>query len=246
MCIWKRVRWKRRTNFSVSKIRRLERQICYRFRDPAILERALRHRSSLQRDNLEASEANELLEFLGDAILGMVTAEYLYHNYPEDNEGELTQKKSLIVSGSVLSKCAANLELGEYIIMGAGEARNGGRKRPTILEDTFEAMVGAIYLDGGLKAARNFIKNVLLSNIDDIIESHSNYKSILLEWTQKIFSIQPTYKTIKESGPDHRKIFTVQTQVHNHYGIGVGSSKKSAEQNAAKDLLLKMGIIDRD
>lgn len=237
---------KKATVFSGFRLRELEARIGYCFKDPGLLEKALRHRSSLQRDKLTAVCANEQLEFLGDAALGLVTAEYLFRKYPEEDEGKLTKIKSLMVSGQILSKYAANLGLGEYLLMGSGEIRSGGRSRPTILEDAFEAIAGAIYLDGGLEAAREFIETKLLIHLDDEIESttNQNFKSELLEYAQACGFPQPFYSVIDSTGPDHHKTFTVLVSVNGQdMGRGKGRSKKSAEQRAAQEALLRLGVL---
>ena len=227
----------------------LEKNIGYRFQDSSLVVKALRHRSALQKDNLEPVDANETLEFLGDAVLGLVTAEYLFHKLPCENEGKMTQLKSLAVSGHVLSICATEIDLGKYLLLGSGEAKNGGRSRPTILEDAFEALVGAIYLDGGLKYAARFIHDCLLTKLPKFLENEdlNNYKSQLLEWAQANISDQPYYHVIEESGPDHDKTFTVEVSLTNQSkGKGRGQSKKLAEQRAARSALKNMGVRVED
>ena len=234
--------------FSGKQLSDLEKRIGYSFKNLSFLEQALRHRSSLQKDNLEPGEANELMEFLGDAVLGLVTAEYLYCQYPDENEGKLTQLKSLVVSGQALSQCAGEMALGDFIIMGTGEIRNGGRSRPTILEDAFEALVGAIYLDGGLKPARKFITDNLLTHLEVWAEQKDfqNYKSLFLEWAQSKGYPQPFYKVAGETGPEHNKMFTIEVSLKDEVlGIGKGRSKKLAEQRAARSAMEKMNLLGK-
>jgi ribonuclease-3 len=223
----------------------LEKRIDYRFKHASIAERALTHRSSLQREKLELIDSNEQLEFLGDSVLGLVASEYILEKYPHFGEGRLTQIKSLIVSGEVLSQSARHIDLGAFLLMGVGEIRSGGRTRPSILEDAFEALVGAIYLDGGLKAARKFIRQHLLTRLEEICESDDlrNYKSILLEYTQSHSSKQPVYRVISEEGPDHQKNYKIEVLISGEsFGFGEGTCKKRAEQLAARCALLKLGV----
>lgn len=245
MLWWKGIFRKRPTEFDSKRLAELENRLGYRFQNISLVEKALRHRSSLQRDNLDASDSNELMEFLGDAVIGLITAEHLYLEIPDVDEGKLTQIKSVVVSGRVLGAKAAGIGLGDFLLMGAGEARNGGRDRPSILEDAFEAMVGAIYLDGGLKAAENFVHRILLSDIDDILDAaeSKNYKSVLLEHAQANADGQPHYKVISEEGPDHHKTFTIEVSLNGIVlGKGIGRSKKRAEQRAASAALEKLKV----
>jgi ribonuclease III len=221
-------------------LRALEKKIGYCFIKPELGERALRHRSIIQQQNLNPKDAYERLEFLGDAVLGFVVARYLMRTKPEAEEGDLTKDKSLIVSGEVLSQSAEELGLGDHLILGNSELKTGGRSRPSILEDIFESIVGAIYLDGGLKNASKFIHRHLLSKRDKIFanDDNKNYKSILLEYSQAKFAMQPQYKVIKERGPDHKKIYVVEVLIDGQkLGQGEGLSKKRAEQRAAQEAL---------
>jgi len=247
MYLLRRLLRKKAAVFSEVRLRELEERLGYCFREPLLLEKALRHRSSLQSDKLTASSANEQLEFLGDAVLGLVTAEYLFRSYPREDEGKLTKYKSVIVSGLMLSKYAAKIGLGDFILMGSGEIRSGGRTRPTILEDAFEAAVGAIYLDGGLKAARRFIESRLLVFLEDELEavSNQNFKSELLEYAQSCGLPQPFYSVVDSVGPDHHKTFIVQVSLEGReLGKGSGRSKKSAEQRAAQAALMELDKIE--
>jgi len=249
MSWWKGIFRKRSTQFDGKRLAELENRLGYRFQDISLVEKALRHRSSLQRDNLDASDSNELMEFLGDAVIGLITAEHLYLEFPDVDEGKLTQIKSVVVSGRVLGDKAAGIGLGDFLLMGTGESRNGGRDRPSILEDAFEAMVGAIYLDGGLKAAEDFVHKILLSDIDDILDAteSKNFKSILLEHAQANSEGQPYYKVISEDGPDHHKTFTIEVSIKGEtLGKGVGRSKKRAEQRAASAALEKLNVPVED
>ncbi|NQS99115.1 MAG: ribonuclease III [candidate division Zixibacteria bacterium] len=242
---WKRIFRRAAVEFNCWRLSELEERIGYRFRDPSLAERALRHRSSLQQEKLDQTDAYEQLEFLGDSVIGLIAAEYLFREYPDEDEGKLTQIKSLLVSGEVLSQRALALDLGRFLLMGAGEVRSGGRERRSILEDAFEALVGAVYLDGGLKAAQRFVQRHLLSCVDEIIDSDElrNYKSMLLEYAQSTSTSQPVYMVMSESGPDHKKIYTIEVSLNGKIlGTGEGRSKKRAEQKAAREALEKLGV----
>lgn len=226
-------------------IRELEKKINYTFLNSEIAVKALRHRSSLQQHNLMPGDAYERLEFLGDAVLGLITARYLVKTYPNAEEGELTKRKSLIVSGEILSERAREMGLGEHLILGNSERRSGGENNSSILEDTFESIVGAIYIDGGMKYASKFVSEHLLKFSTEILnnDEYHNYKSILLEHTQAVFSVQPTYRVLSEVGPDHDKIYHIEVAVSDEsLGSGEGSNKKRAEQRAAKAALEKLGV----
>lgn len=227
------------------KLRELEVRIGYRFRNPRLAEKALRHRSSLVQDNLPDNDSYERLELLGDAVITLVTSEYLLQEYPDAVEGDLTKLKSLVVSGEVLSQRASKLGLGNYISMSEGELRSGGRGKPSILEDVFESLAGAIYLDGGLKAAQRFVENHLLRHTDALSnsEKHRNFKSILLEYAQSELATQPKYRVVSEEGPDHQKIYNIEASIEGKVvGAGKGTSKKRAEQQAARSALEKLGV----
>lgn len=228
----------------------LERTIGYRFKNRIFLVGALKHRSALHHLQQDRSYSNERLEFLGDAVLDLVIAEYFYHLFPTMVEGHLTQLRSVIVSGNSLVGAANKLGLGEYVILSENEDRAGGRDRPSILEDAFEALIGAIYLDGGMKAARDFIETHLLDNWRDIVkrEEFVNFKSLILEHAQAQHWPNPEYRLIEETGPDHSKQFVVELILNNEqHGIGEGPSKKVAEQKAASVAARKFGLLqDRD
>ena len=221
----------------------LFRTICHRFRDKDLVRLAMTHRSCLSEVS-EARTSNERLEFLGDAVLGVLVTEALYRQFPEATEGELTKAKSYIVSREMLAKKAGALGLGTYLFLGEGEERSGGRERASILSDAFEALLGAVYLDGGLAAARRFVKRHLLKDLDGTSPRiHQNYKSVLLEYAQGRGMRAPTYRTLKETGPDHQKNFTVEVEVGGEtLGLGKGSRKKRAEQEAARQAVGKLGL----
>ena len=206
-----------------------------------IYEQALRHRSSLSETNGEEhTDSNERLEFLGDAVLDFVTAEHLYRHFPAEDEGFLTRLRAQIVNGQALARFASELGLGDLILMSDAVYRDGGRDSAAILADTFEAVIGALYLDMGEQAARTFIRTSIFARLDlnDLAHVRDNYKSLLLEHVQALGWPQPYYRVVHETGPPHERIFTIDVFLHNEaYGRGRAQSKKKAEQKAAAQAL---------
>jgi len=228
------------------RVSALERSIGYRFRDKTLLVEALKHRSVLPLYNEDRSKSNERLEFLGDAILDAIVAEYFYHLFPTMAEGELTKLRSVIASGSVLVRAAQRIELGRYILVSPNEERTGGRERASILEDSFEALVGGIYLDGGRAAAQAFVRRHLLENWREIVGQREfvNYKSLILEHVQAKQWSAPVYALREEFGPDHEKRFVIEVLINGVvHGRGEGRSKKAAEQEAAYCTALQLGLL---
>lgn len=183
------------------------------------------------------------MEFLGDAVLNMVVADHLYRKFEGEREGALTKMKSTMVSKRVLARMAREIGLGKYIMLGESEEASGGRERTSILGDAYEALVGAIYLDGGMRPVRKFLSRYLLHDMDGLLsdEELKNYKSALLELTQREGWGHPVYELRGEEGPDHRKLFTVEVKVKGQvYGVGQGRSKKRAEQMAAREALKRL------
>ena len=226
-----------RSDADESDLSRIESILRYKFRDSSVLEKALTHRSVYHNSKDSGNRANELLEFLGDAVLDLIVVEHLYRTYPKKSEGDLSKIKSALVNGSSLQKVAEKIGLGDHIKMSDNEERNGGRKRRSILEDTFEAVIAAIYLDGGHPAAENFVRNHILSQIPDLVKSgqDNNYKSLLLEFVQARGIPSPVYNVTAEHGPDHDKNFEVEAVIDGRQlGIGLGRSKKHAQQQAAR------------
>lgn len=217
-------------------LRRCQEDLGYLFKDLTLLERALIHTSC----KLEYKGSNERLEFLGDAILGMVISEHVYKAFPEYYEGELTKIKSVIVSQSTLAKVGNRLRLGQYITVGKGlhdyQVALGGFPR-SLIANVFEAVIAAIYLDGGLKAARDFILAHLSEDVKLVCrdEHEKNYKSLLQQYCQKYMNTTPHYRVVRQEGPDHGKVFEVVVVIKDgEYGHGKGKSKKEAEQLAAE------------
>ncbi len=220
----------------------------YRFRNKKLLRQALTHRSFFQKSE-EHWLSNERLELLGDAVLGMIITELLYRQYPRKREGELTRIKSLMVSRDVLAREGEKLELGKYLILGNGEDQSGGRHRRSILADTFEALLGAVYLDGGFEPAKKFVDECLYPDMSRFLkdESSGNYKSVLLEYVQGRSHGVPKYRVVQESGPDHKKEFTMEVSVWGEVlGTGKGHSKKKAEQEAALMAAKALGLLIKD
>lgn len=207
------------------------------FSDKALLQRALTHRSYVNENPGYMFEDNERLEFLGDAILDFITAEYLYDHFPEMAEGRLTNLRSALVRTEQLGQFAISLGLGDFLLLGRGEDENGGRERPALLGDAFEALVGALYLDQGFKVTRSFIYQFIEPVLQEILSSEAerDSKSRLQELAQSHYRLTPTYRTIRERGPDHAKEFTVEAVIGQKiYGRGIGPSKQAAAQEAAK------------
>ena len=224
----------------------LEGRIGYRFGDRTLLERALTHRSwSAERPSpRERGERcdNEQLEFLGDSVLGFAVSEALLKQYPAADEGQLSQWKAHFVSASYLFQCARSIQLGDYLLLGKGEERNGGRERRTLLANAFEAVIAAVYLDGGFEPARNFILARVLTPLNgehDLSSLElSNYKSILQEEAQSQGLPTPKYTIVETTGPEHAKVFTVEAAIGSRLrSRATGSSKKTASQLAAQSLI---------
>lgn len=217
----------------------------YVFRDPGLLDNALTH-SSFANERKGNLRSNERLEFLGDSVLGMVTAVYLFHK-ETGPEGELTKLRAALVCEKALCSYARKLELGRYLRLGRGEERTGGAKRPSILSDAFEAVTAAIYLDGGMEAARAFLLPFLEAELSNHRRPHfKDYKTTLQEIIQQNPEERLDYVLTGESGPDHDKVFAVEVHLNsNVIGRGRGRSKKEAEQQAAREALALMGYGDR-
>ena len=216
----------------------LEAKLGYRFKDPELLAHALVHRSFLMGTDMPYVSNNERLEFLGDSVLNMLTTEYLYKTYPDDPEGELSKRKGAIVSGHACAQSSKEWGLSEYVKLGKAEAKMGGRGKETILADAYEAVLGAVYLDGGLEEVRAILNKFHFPRVQEIIvgEEFLNYKSSLLEYTQgSKLHTSPEYEIVGEEGPEHQKVFTAEVRVNGKvYGRGVGPNKKKAEQEAAR------------
>ncbi len=216
-----------------------------KFNNNDLLITAFTHRSYLNEAG-KKRQSNERLEFLGDAILSYVVSEYLYSNYPTYPEGHLTHLRSTIVKTETLAEIAGKLEFGKYLFLSKGEDKGGGRTNKSLLANTFEAFIGALYLDQGISAVKQYLKTVMFVRVDKIIKKEigADYKSKLQEIVQETSDQPPTYEVIKTEGPDHDKKFWVVVIIDGQPGeTGMGKSKQEAEQNAAAKQLEKMGKI---
>ncbi|HCD81832.1 MAG TPA: ribonuclease III [Ruminococcaceae bacterium] len=220
----------------------LEQKLGYKFNNINLLKNALTH-SSYANEVRNGFSSNERLEFLGDSVLSIVVSDYIYKHYPNMPEGELTKLRASLVCEKSLCAFSRELELGSYLMLGKGEDKGGGRERDSILADAFEAVLAAIYLDGGMEPARRHVMNFVLRELkhtDD--EVFKDYKTALQEIIQRNPEESVTYILIDESGPDHDKSFTVEVRLNsNVIGKGTGKNKKRAEQMAAKEALMLMG-----
>jgi ribonuclease-3 len=247
---WLRVflrRWRRAPGIlPPARLQALERRLGYRFRNPDLLVHALKHRSFVYAHQGRGLESNERLEFLGDAVLDLVVAEFLFRRFPDQREGDLTQMKSVAVSRAVLARKAGELGLEEFVLLSQEERQSSGGRQPSILSDAFEAVIGAMYLDGGLEPSRRFVERVVLQGLGQVIadDEHINFKSKLLEHTQGLGCGHPKYQVSSEEGPEHCKVFSVEVSVTGRLvGQGRGFSKKEAQQMAAKDALQRLGAL---
>ena len=214
---------------------KLEQGLGYTFRNKALLENALTHSSYANENRERHLPDNERLEFLGDSILGFVVADYLYRNFPDKPEGELTRIRADLVCERNLAEAAATIELGSYLLLGHGEEQGGGRKRDSIVSDAMESVIAASFMDGGFDAAKEIIDRLILSNIPKGRPRNFDYKTAFQELVQRKKDQQIHYELTGESGPDHDKHFEVEVLLNGKaVGRGVGSSKKRAEQAAAE------------
>lgn len=216
----------------------LEEKIEYCFKDKSLLKQALTHSSFANEQKINRIQDYERLEFLGDAVLELVTSSFLYEVHPEMPEGQLTKKRSTLVCGPALAFCAKDIEIGQYILLGKGEEATGGRQRESITSDVMESIIGAIYLDGGYGPAVDFIHRFILSDLENK-ELFYDSKTLLQEEVQKDSRGTLRYELISETGPDHDKEFVIEARVNGKIlGSGVGKTKKAAEQQAAYKALL--------
>lgn len=235
----------------------LQAALGHHFRQPELLERALTHSSHAHEESKAGGETeveildNEQLEFLGDAVLGLVTSQLLFERFPAFHEGQLSKLKAHLVSAGHLVRVATRLDLGRYLLLGRGEERSGGRNKSTLLSDAIEAVIAAVFLDAGLERTRQFIISQILEPELERIRTETesefslaDYKSALQELLQSSGRLQPVYATVKEEGPDHRKTFTVEARIYlqgqnkpEYVARAEGATKKKAEQLAAKQAL---------
>jgi ribonuclease-3 len=214
-----------------------------------LLNQALMHRSYVYEMEMSRAQSNERMEFLGDAILGLLVNEHLYATYASRQEGRLTKIKSLLVSETVLSRRAEELAFGDYILLSENERLSGGARRSSILADAFEAVIAAIYIDAGLDAARRFVENHILARMDEFLEvdEYRNYKSMIQEHAQKTMGVRPRYRVVSATGPEHERTFYVELRLGGRaLGRGEGLNKKVAEQMAARNALRKLKLISEN
>ncbi len=230
-----------------SELEPLERRIGYRFRDRGLLEHALTHRSRVHEDASGGVIDNESMEFLGDSVLGFVIADLLFHEFPEHNEGQKSKLKASLVSSASLARLAERIDIGHYLILGRGEEKTGGRRKHALVADSYEALIAAIYLDGGIAAARSFIARQFADLIDEARRTGAHaaftedYKSALQEWLQSAGRGLPLYRLAGELGPAHRRTFDVEVVVDGEpIGRAEGRSKKEAAQAAARLALARL------
>ncbi|MFH1826952.1 MAG: ribonuclease III [bacterium] len=227
-----------------NKLSTLEEKIKIIFENKDLLKTAFMHRSYLNENKKRKLESNEKLEFLGDSILSLITSSYLFQKYPEYSEGIYTDIKASLVKTSTLAQVALELSLGEYLFLSKGESKSDGRKNKNILADCFEALLGAIFLDKGFNKAYRFTLDYLIEDkIDEIIDKklYFSSKSKLQETMQRQYKITPDYKLIKESGPEHRRVFDMGIFFNGKkLGEGIGKTKKQAEEEAAKKALQRL------
>jgi len=228
------------SNGMESKIEELEEIIGYKFKDKSLLELALTHSSYSNDQKKGKMHNNERLEFLGDAVLELTSSEVLFHEYREKTEGELTRLRASLVCEPTLADCAREIHLGDYLLLSHGEDRTGGRNRDSVISDAFEALIGAIYLDGGYNSSKTFIKKYVLNDIENK-QLFFDSKTILQELLQKDYKERVEYVLTREYGPDHDKHFAVDAVFrHRVIGSGEGTTKKRAEQQAAYEAILKI------
>lgn len=221
-------------------LKTLEKRIGYQFQDSKLLKQALTHSSFTNEQRINRAKNYERLEFLGDAVLELVSSEFLFHENPDMSEGELTKTRASMVCEPSLAFCARDLELGQFMLLGKGEESTGGRWRDSITSDAMEAVIGAIYLDGGMEPARSFINRFVLSDLEDK-QLFYDSKTNLQEVVQGRYRKELHYELLEESGPEHDKTFVVEVYMEKEaLGQGVGRTKKAAEQQAAYEALLKL------
>lgn len=210
-----------------------EKRIGYTFSDKELLKTALTHSSYINEHALSRQNCNERLEFLGDAVLELISSEFLFNGDPDIPEGEMTKQRASLVCETALADDAKEIDLSSFLILGKGEDRNGGRYRDSIVSDAMEAVIGAIYIDGGIEPAGTFIKRFILSNAE-IRTHYLDAKTVLQEIAQESFLEAPVYRITGEKGPDHNKVFSAEVSIKNDVlGRGAGRTKKTAEQAAA-------------
>ncbi|MBE5902398.1 MAG: ribonuclease III [Lachnospiraceae bacterium] len=224
----------------MQRLQEFQEKIGYHFRKEALLKQALTHSSFANEKHMKKLSDNERLEFLGDAVLEIITSEFLFHEYRNIPEGDLTKLRASIVCEQTLAMTTKQLDLGNYLLLGKGEDMTGGRTRKSILSDALEAIIGAIYLDGGFTNAKEFVRHFILTDIENK-QLFYDSKTILQELVQAEYEEELNYNLIKEEGPDHAKVFGMEARIGTRVvGRGEGPTKKAAEQEAAYHALLAL------
>jgi len=222
------------------KLQELENKIGYNFKNKELLQSALMHSSYTNEKHLPKYKCNERLEYLGDAVLELISSEYIFETNQTMPEGEMTKLRASIVCEPSLALCARDIHLGDYLLLGKGEEATGGRHRDSVTSDALEALIGAIYLDGGFANAKEFIMKVVLNDLEGKKLFYDS-KTILQEIVQGHFTEALSYHLVKEEGPDHNKTFVVEAHIgEENYGVGTGRTKKAAEQEAAYHTILEL------
>lgn len=221
-------------------LKELEERIGYHFQDFHLLKHAMMHSSYTNEKHLKKYQCNERLEFLGDAVLELVSSEYLFRNFETKSEGEMTKTRASMVCEPALAFCAREIELGSYLLLGKGEEATGGRRRDSVTSDAMEALIGAIYLDGGFASAKEFIHRFVLSDLENKLLFYDS-KTILQEIVQADYEETLSYVLVREEGPDHDKLFETAVYIgEERYGEGTGRTKKASEQAAAYSAICRM------
>ena len=227
------------------ELKELEKRIGYHFQNPELLEKALRHSSYANEHKMNRIECNERLEFLGDAVLELVSSEHLFAQFPQMPEGELTRLRASLVCEPTLAFCAREIELGSFLRLGKGEEMTGGRHRDSVTSDALESVIGAVYLDGGFEHAKTFIHKFILTDIEHK-KLFYDCKTSLQEVVQGHYEEELNYRLISEEGPDHDKRFSVEARIGGRViGTGIGHTKKAAEQEAAYQALLLLKPVQK-
>jgi ribonuclease-3 len=224
----------------MNDLEKFEKKTGTDFKDKNLLKQALTHRSYINENSFQERGHNERLEFLGDAVLELVITEYLYSQYPRASEGEMTSFRAALVNANMLSEIAKEISLGDFLFLSRGEARDTGRARQYILANAFEALIGALYLDGGYEQAFSFLKKFVFPKLKEVIEKKLwiDAKSLFQEKAQEVLGITPTYRVLSESGPDHDKRFVVGVYLNEKIiAEAEGSSKQEAEEHSARKAL---------
>jgi len=229
------------TDARQEQLAKLERALGYRFQRMELLNQALTHKSYVH-EQREPGQHNERLEFLGDAVLGLVISNHCYGRFAHLAEGELSKLRASLVNDGNLARIARRLDLGDFLLVGRGEEQTGGRAKASLLADTFEAVLAAIYLDSSLAEVHQVVLGCFQEDLDTVLnQGYKDYKSELQEYTQEKFGCVPTYSVVRERGPDHDKVFEVEIVIRRQpQGLGTGKSKKEAEQEAARRVLVAL------